>query len=106
MSIAKSSTMPSSLFHECGDCSFPPRYSANILADCLKVSPAYRQQDSQRWNAAINCYQEMRSYRSQCCTSPPNSPVDLNPGASSIDDLPPCDIDHLNPSSNSFGLMK
>uniref|UniRef100_A0A158R3V3 Uncharacterized protein n=1 Tax=Syphacia muris TaxID=451379 RepID=A0A158R3V3_9BILA len=53
------------------------RCSANILADSLKISPLYKQQDSERWNAAASYYQGMRNNREQCCTSPPNSPVEF-----------------------------
>ncbi|VDK17622.1 unnamed protein product [Anisakis simplex] len=80
MSISKSRTLPYSLCRESCECYLPHcRCSANVLADNLKVSPLYRQKDSERWNAAVYCYQEMMSNRDQCCTSPPNSPVDLGP---------------------------
>lgn len=32
---------------------------------------------AERWNAAIFYYQEMLNNREQCCTSPPNSPVEF-----------------------------
>ncbi|KAM3716652.1 GSK3B-interacting protein [Dirofilaria immitis] len=77
-SIPKSRTMPYPLHNECCENSLPScRCSANVLADCLKSSPLYRQQESERWEQAINYYQEMMNNRDQCCTSPPNSPVNL-----------------------------
>ncbi|KAL3986279.1 hypothetical protein ACH3XW_42075 [Acanthocheilonema viteae] len=77
-SITKSRTMPYPLYNECCENSLPnSRCSANVLADCLKSSPLYHQQESERWGQAINYYQEMMNNRDQCCTSPPNSPVNL-----------------------------
>ncbi|VDK88142.1 unnamed protein product [Litomosoides sigmodontis] len=77
-SITKSRTMPYPSYKECCENSLPnSRCSANVLADCLKSSPLYHQQESERWGHAINFYQDMMSNRDQCCTSPPNSPVNL-----------------------------
>ncbi|KAK6109023.1 hypothetical protein QQG55_34340 [Brugia pahangi] len=102
--ITKSRTMPYPLYSECCENSLPnSRCSANVLADCLKSSPLYRRQESERWGQAINYYQEMMNNRDQCCTSPPNSPVNLGTshkysacGASfSACDSPLGDIDNL-----------
>ncbi|CAI5449860.1 unnamed protein product [Caenorhabditis angaria] len=43
----------------CG--SVPIALSANTLADTLKVSPLYKQQDSARWNAAAQVYRSSRA---------------------------------------------
>ncbi|MFH4979075.1 hypothetical protein AB6A40_005784 [Gnathostoma spinigerum] len=79
MSLKKSDTLPIPLTNTSQEYGGLPRNrcSANLLADSLGKSPAYQQRDSERWNAAINRYQEfLSSNRGQCCTSPPNSPVD------------------------------
>ncbi|CAI2352223.1 unnamed protein product [Caenorhabditis sp. 36 PRJEB53466] len=43
----------------CGN--VPIALSANTLADTLKVSPLYKQQDSARWNAAAQVYRTSRA---------------------------------------------
>uniref|UniRef100_A0A8R1DGM3 DUF727 domain-containing protein n=1 Tax=Caenorhabditis japonica TaxID=281687 RepID=A0A8R1DGM3_CAEJA len=43
----------------CGNVSIA--LSANTLADTLKVSPLYKQQDSARWNAAAQVYRTSRA---------------------------------------------
>ncbi|KAF1755527.1 hypothetical protein GCK72_011977 [Caenorhabditis remanei] len=43
----------------CGN--VPIALSANTLADSLKVSPLYKQQDSARWNAAAQVYRTSRA---------------------------------------------
>ncbi|PAV71674.1 hypothetical protein WR25_27041 [Diploscapter pachys] len=34
---------------------------ANLIADCLGASPAYHQEDTARWNSALQQYSEMHS---------------------------------------------
>ncbi|VDK79759.1 unnamed protein product [Onchocerca ochengi] len=96
--------MPYPLNNECCENSAPNcRCSAKILADCLKSLPLYRQQESERWGQAINHYQEMMNNRDQCCTSPPNSPVNLRASqkysfcgtSSSACESPSGDVDNM-----------
>ncbi|KAI6181168.1 GSK3-beta interaction protein [Aphelenchoides besseyi] len=67
--ISESST-PCGCYHKLSSATFPVGLdlavpfnippNANALADCLKISPLYRQADSQRWQTAAHVYHSSR----------------------------------------------
>uniref|UniRef100_A0A1I7VYY5 DUF727 domain-containing protein n=1 Tax=Loa loa TaxID=7209 RepID=A0A1I7VYY5_LOALO len=77
--------------------------SANCLADCLGVSPLYRQQNSARWQSAAQIY---RSYQSSRTHSRAHSPAPDGFHEAFIypPSLTPALIsDHLSTVHNTFG---